>query len=148
MVLVFRLARRENSGDIGGLFVIHPHSAHGVVHAGENLHGRDARIVADKLLVNFEDAFQLAVKNLGVDVGEVEINHRLSVDAEFELEHDFENGARCHIARHEIPILRIPFFEEIPALFLGNGFGIALVSRSFWNPDTAPFAARRFRHQA
>ena len=53
MILVFGLASGENAGDVGGLLVIDPQAAHGVVHAGENLHGHVARIVADKLLVNF-----------------------------------------------------------------------------------------------
>ena len=62
VVLVFGLASGENSGNVRGLLVIHPESAHGVVHAGENLHRHIARIVADKLLVDFENAFELLVE--------------------------------------------------------------------------------------
>src|ERR1700681_4160722 len=56
VVLVFGLACGEDSGYVRGLFVIDPEAAHGVVHARKNLHRRFARIVADKLLVDFEDA--------------------------------------------------------------------------------------------
>src|SRR5580658_12105 len=147
MVLVVGFASCVDAGDIGGLFVIDPHSAHGVVHAGENLHGRDTRIVADKFFVNFENAFQLAVENLAVDVGEVEVDHRLAVDAEVELEHYFENRAGSHVARNEVAVFRIPLFEEIPALTFRNGVGIALVALRLRYPDASTFAAGRFRHE-
>src|SRR5713226_595109 len=148
MVLVFGLARSEDAGDIRGLFVIDPEAAHGVVHAGENLHGRVARIVADKLLVDFEDAFQLAVESFAVNMRQVEIDHRLAVDAEVVFVHHFENRARGHVARDEVAVFRIPLFEEIPTVTLRNGLGIALVALSFRNPDPSTFAAGRFRHEA
>src|SRR5450631_122197 len=148
MVLVFSLARREDSGDVRRLFVIDPEAAHGVVHAGENLHGRDARIVADKLLVDFEDAFQLAVESLGVDVGEVEVNHRLAIDAEVVLVHHFENRSSGHIARHEVAVFRIPLFEEVPTIALRDALWVALVSLRLRNPNASAFAARRLRHKA
>src|SRR5450631_1819110 len=148
MVLVFSLARRENSGDVRRLFVIDPEAAHGVVHAGENLHGRDARIVADKLLVDFEDAFQLAVESLGVDVGEVEVNHRLAIDAEVVLVHHFKNRSSGHIARHEVAVFRIPLFEEVPTVVLRDALWVALVSLRLRNPNASAFAARRLRHKA
>src|SRR5208337_2396193 len=148
VILVFTLASGVDSRDVGGLLVIDPETAHGVVHARENLHGNFARIVADKLLVDFQDAFQFAVESLGVDVGEVEINHRLAIDAEVFLVHHFENRARGHVAWNEVTVFRIPLFEEVPALFLRNGLGIAWVVRSPGNPDAAAFAARRLRHQA
>src|ERR1019366_2084340 len=148
MVLVFGLASGEDAGDVGGLLLIHPQAAHGVVHAGENLHGHVARIVADKLLVDFEDALQLAVESFAVDVGEVEVNHRLAIDAEVELEHHFENGAGGHVARDEVAVFRIPLFEEIPALFLRDRLGVAFVARSLGNPHASTFAARRFGHEA
>ena len=129
VVLVFALAGGVDAGDVRGLLVIDPEAAHGVVHARENLHGRDARIDADKLLVDFENAFQLAVERLGVDVGEVEVDHRLAVDAEVVLVDDLEDFAGGHIARDQVAIFRIPLFEEVPALFFRNGFGIALVAR-------------------
>src|SRR5712692_1019088 len=148
MVLVFGLARSEDAGDIRGLFVIDPKAAHGVVHAGENLHGRVARIVADKLLVDFEDAFQLAVESFAVNMRQVEIDHRLAVDAEVVLVHNFENCAGGHVARHEVAVFRIPLFEEIPAVTLRNGLGVAFVALSFRNPDASTLAARRLRHEA
>ena len=114
------------------------------MHAGENLHRRIARIVPNKLLVNFKNAFQLPVKNLAIDVGQVEIDHRLAVDAEVMLVNDFENCASRDIARHEIPVLRIPLFEEVPALALRNRLGIALIARSLRDPHASALTARRF----
>src|SRR5580765_1251020 len=118
------------------------------MHAGENLHGRVARIVAHKLLINLEDAFQLAIENLPVDVRQVEIDHRLTVNAEIVLIHDLEDGSCRHIAGYEIPVLRIPLFQEVPTLTLGNGLGITLVAWSLRHPNASAFAARRLRHEA
>ena len=82
VVLVLALAGGKDAGNVGHLVEVDPEAAHGVVHAGEDLHGHFARIVADKLLVDFENAFELAVQRGAVDVGEVEIDHRLAVDAQ------------------------------------------------------------------
>ena len=100
VILVFAFTRREHSRNVGGLLVVHPQAAHGVVHAGEDFHGHVARIVADKLLVNFQNAFEFAIKHLAIDVSQVEIDHRLAVNAEAVLIHNFENCTRSHVARH------------------------------------------------
>ena len=104
-------------------------------------------IVSHELLVNFQNAFQLAIENLGVDVGQVEVDHRLPIDAEIVLVDNLENRARSHIARHQIPIFRVPLFQEVPALALRNGQRIAFVARRLRNPHPSAFAARRLRHQ-
>src|SRR4029077_17929879 len=148
VVLVFGLASSKDAGDVRALLVIYPQAAHGVVHAGKNLHGCIARIVADKLLINFEDAFQLAVESLAVDVGQVQIDHRLAVDAEFVLEHHFENRAGGHVARDEVAVFRIPLFEEVPAIVFRDALRIAFVALRFRNPDASALAARRLRHEA
>ncbi len=82
--------------------------------------GSSRGIDADKLLVNLENAAELAVQRRAVDVREVEIDHRLAVDAEAELVDDFVNGARGHVARHEVAVFRIPLLEEVEALGLGD----------------------------
>ena len=115
--------------DVGLLVEVHPQPAHGVVHAGEDLHGHIARIVAHELLVDFEDAFELAVERGAVDVRQVEIDHRLAVDAEVVLVHDLVDGAGGDVARHQVAVLGIPLFQEVPALALGNALEIALVAR-------------------
>src|SRR3954462_10976550 len=148
MVLVLALTRGKNSRDVSGLFVIHPEPAHGVMHAGENLHGRVPRIVALNLFVDLENAFQLSVENLAINMRQVEIDHRLSIDPKVMLIDHFEDRARSHIAWHKVAVFRIPLFQEIPALALRNGFGIALVPGSSWNPHASPLAPRRLRHQA
>src|SRR6266446_1609307 len=148
VILIFGFSCGEDAGDVRRLFVIHPEAAHGVVHAGEDLHRCVARIVADELLVNFEDAFQLAVESLAIDMRQVKIDHRLAVDSQVVLVHYFENRARRNVARNEVAVFRVPLFEEVPALTLRNGFGVALVALSFWNPDASALAACRFRHQA
>src|SRR5258708_2789115 len=144
VVLIFRLARREDAGNICRLLVIDPEAAHGVVHAGKNLHGCVARIVANKLLVDFEDALQLAVERLAVTMRQVKIDPRLPVDAELVFVDNFENRARPHVAWDELAVLWIPLFQEVPAVALWNGLGVALVSRRLRNPDASAFAARRF----
>jgi len=72
MVLIFGLASGKDAGNVRLLLVIDPQSTHGVVHAGENLHRRVARIVAHKLLVDFQDTFEFAIQNLAIDMGQVE----------------------------------------------------------------------------
>ena len=138
----------EEAGDVGHLVEVDPEAAHGVVHAGEDLHGHFARIVADELLVDFENAFELAVERLAIDVGEVEVDHRLAVDAEAVLVDHLVNGARGHVARDEVAVLRIPLFEEVEALGLGNLLEGALVAGRARHPDAAAFAAGRLRHEA
>src|SRR5579863_7375068 len=82
VILIFALTCRINSRNIGCLIEIDPQPTHGVVHAGENFHGDLARVIAYKLLINLENAFELAVENLGVDVSQVKIDHGLPVDAQ------------------------------------------------------------------
>src|ERR1700756_2943974 len=117
------------------------------MHAGKNLHGRVARIVADKLLVNLENAFQLLVENLAVNVGQVEVDHWLAVDAEVVLVDDLEDGPCGHVAGNQVPVLRIPLFQEIPALIFRNTLGIAVVALLLRNPDASAFPTRRLRHE-
>ena len=148
VILVFALAGGIDAGNVGGLVEVHPQPAHGVVHAGEDLHRRVARIVADKLLVDLENAFELAVEDLAVDVGQVEIDHRLAVDAEVVLVDHLVNGAGGDVARHQVAVLRIPLFQEVPALGFGDALGSRLSPGVSRNPDAAAFAARRLRHQA
>src|ERR1700756_1900126 len=107
------------------------------MHAGKNLHGRVARIVPDKLLVDLENAFQLLVENLAVNVRQVEVDHRLSVDAEAVLVNDLEDGPCSHVARNQIPVLGIPLLEKVPALAFWNALGIAIVALLLRNPDAS-----------
>ena len=148
VVLVFAFARGKEAGDVGHLVEVDPEAAHGVVHAGEDLHGHFAGIVADELLVDFEDAFELAIQRFAIDVGEVEVDHRLAVDAEAVLVDDLVDGAGGDVARNEVAVFRIPLFEEVEALGLGNLLDGTLVAGSARNPDAAAFAAGRFRHEA
>ncbi len=68
------------AGNVRLLVEVYPEAAHGVVHAGEDLHGDFAGVVADELLVDFEDAFEL-VLGCGRKVRDVEVDHGLAVDA-------------------------------------------------------------------
>ncbi len=142
------LARGEDAGDVGLLVEVDPEAAHGVVHAGEDLHGDVAGIVADELLVDFEDAFELVVEGLAVDVGEVEVDHGLAVDAHAVLVDDLEDGAGGDVAGDEVAVLGVPLFEEVPALAFGDGFAGALVVLVAGDPDAAAFAAGRLGHEA
>src|SRR2546427_8350799 len=62
--------------------------------------------------------------------------------------HDFMDGTRSHIARHEISVLRIPLLQKIPAIIFRNRIRIALIAGDFRNPHAPAFSARRLRHQA
>ncbi len=106
VVLVLALARGKDAGNIGHLVEVDPKAAHGVVHAREDLHRLHARIDADELLVDLQNAAELVVQRLAVDVRQVEIDHRLAVEPEAQLVHHFVNGARGHVARHQVAVLR------------------------------------------
>src|SRR5262249_41927232 len=114
----------------------------------KNLHRRVAWIVAYKLLVDFEDAFQLAIENLAGDVRQVKIDHGFAIDAEIVFVDDFEDRAGRASSRDEVAVLRIPLFEEVPTLALRDRLWIALVAGSLRYPDASALAARRFRHQS
>src|SRR5882724_6192490 len=58
------------------------------------------------------------------------------------------DSAGGDVARYKVAVLRIPLFQEVPALALRNGFEIALVTRCFRYPDASAFSACRLRHQA
>ena len=120
VVLVLALAGGKDAGDVGHLVEVDPEAAHGVVHAGEDLHGHVAGVVADEFLVDFEDAFELAVEGFAVDVGEVEIDHGLAVDAQALFVDNLVNGAGGHVAGDEVAVFGIPLFEEVEALGLGD----------------------------
>src|SRR5438477_10954762 len=147
MVLVFALAGRKNARNVRRLIEVHPQSAHGVVHAGENLHRRSAWIVAYKLLVNFQNAFELAIESGAINMRQVEIDHRLAINAEIAFINHLEDGAGRNIPRNQIAVLRIPLLEEIPTIAFRNRKRITLVAECPWYPDPPAFAARRLRHQ-
>ena len=112
------------------------------MHAGENLHRRCTWIIAYKLLVDLQDAFQLAVENGRINVGEVEINHRLPINSQSLLVNHLVDGAGGDVARHQIAVLGIPLLQKIPAFALGNRLRIAGIAFFLWYPDAAAFAAR------
>ena len=138
---VIGFACGEDAGDVGLLVEVDPEAAHGVVHAGEDLHGDFAGVVADELFVDFEDAFELVVcgsRSMWVDV---EVDHGLAVDAHVVLVDDLEDGAGGDVAGDEVAVLGVPLFEEVPAVGFGDGFGGALVVLVLGDPDAAAFAA-------
>src|SRR5262249_16090122 len=83
-----------------------------------------------------------------IDVREIEVNHWFTFYTQPILVNYFVNRARGHVAGHEIAVLGIPLFEEVPALVLGNRLGIAIVAGLLGNPDTSTLATRRLGHQA
>src|SRR5438270_385835 len=111
------------------------------MHAWENLHRRSTRIVADKLFVDLENAFELAVEGGAVNVGEVKIDHRLAVDAQVVLVNDFEDGAGRHIARDQVAVFRVPLFQKVPRSPSGIDFGSRL-SLTFFGTQTRPPSPR------
>src|SRR5205814_1470778 len=101
----------------------------------------------DKLLVNFQNAFELAVEGGAINVGEIEIDHRLAINAEVVFINHLEDGAGRNVPWNQIAVLRIPLLEEIPTIFFRNRIRITLVAECPWYPDPPAFAARRLRHQ-
>ncbi len=140
------LARGEDAGDIGLLVEVNPQAAHGVVHAGEDLHGNFARVVTDELLVDLENAFELVLP-FGREVGDVEVDHGLTVDSHAVLVDDLEDGAGGDVAWDEVAVLGVPLLEKVPAIGFGDRLGGAFVVLVFGNPDATAFAAGRLRHQ-
>ena len=76
-------ARTGNQPAGGGSVVVGPQPAHRVVHGREDLHRRLARVDALELLVDAEDAAQLAVELRPLDVRQVEVD---AVAVRFEAE--------------------------------------------------------------
>ena len=146
MVVILSLAGRKNAGNIRHLLEVDPQAAHRVMHARENLHRHFTRIVADKLFVNFKNAFELAIQRFLVDVRQVEINHRLSINAQPMLVHHLVNGTRRDIARYQVAVLRIPLFEEIPAVRRRNTVRRPWIVQLLRHPHAATLATRRLAH--
>src|SRR5579863_807895 len=130
------------------IYRVDPDAAHGVVHTGENFHGLFARVDAAEFFVDFENAFKFAVEGLAIDVGDIEIDGGLAVEAEFFLIDDAVDGAGGDVARNQISVFRIPLLEEVETLVFGNGFYGAGFAGILGNPDAAAFAAGGFAHQA
>src|SRR5581483_7988429 len=109
--------------------------------AGENLHRSSPRVVPHKFLVDFQNAFELAVECSAVNMGEVEIGGGLSVDSELVLIHYFVNGAGGDVARYQVAVFGIPLFQKVPAFRLGNTERVSLVALLFGDPNPATLAA-------
>src|SRR5207253_969402 len=71
-----------------------------------------------------------------------------AVDAHAVFVDDFEDGPGGYVTGDEIPVFRVPLFEEVPAVGFGDGFSDALVGLVTGNPDAATFAAGRLGHEA
>ena len=148
MIIVFSLAGCKDARDVGHLIEVNPQAAHGVVHAREDLHRYFARIVADKLFVNFEDALKLTVQCFLIYMGQVEVDHWLPIDAQAVLVHHLMDRTRSDITRHQVAVLGIPLFEEVPAIGRGNAVGWTRIVQLLRHPHPATLAACGFRHQA
>ncbi len=145
-LLVARRAELEPA--VGGPLVVGPQAAHRVVDGREDLHRHVARIDALELLVDLQDAAELAVELLARDVRQVEVDALpVRLDAQALVDADVEDLARGDVARHEVAVLRVALFEEVVALGLGNLARRPRVLRLARHPDAAPFAAGRFAHQ-
>ncbi len=100
-------------------------------------------------LVDFENAFKFAIERFAVDVGEVEVDHGLTVEAEPILIDHLVNGARWpRRGARGCRTWGTTLQEKSPAVGLGNLLDGPLVARDAGNPDPAPLAAGRLRHEA
>ncbi len=117
------------------------------MHGGKNLHRHLARIVADELRVDVHDAPELPRQVLGVFVRQVEVDDVLAADAHALVHADVEDLARRNVARHEVAVLGILLFKEVPALGLGDLPRIAVVAGLPRHPHTPALAAGRLAHE-
>ena len=105
------------------------------MHGREDLHRHLARILTDELRVHLENAAELALEVIRRDMGEVEVNAALIVDAESHVDADLEDRTRCNVARDEVAVCRIHLLEEVP--------GLAVLVR----PDASALTAAGLGHQ-
>src|SRR5512140_2385558 len=78
---------------------------------------------------------------------QVEVDHRLTIDAEMVLVDNLVDGARRDIAGDEVPVLRVPLLQEVKTLALGDALPVALVTLFLWNPHAAAFTASGLGHE-
>ena len=89
------------------------------MHAGKDAHRHLARIVANEHFIDFQNRAELLIERLSGYVREIEIDLVLAIHSEA-IETDLKNLAGGDVPRHQIPVRRIFFFEEIKALFFRN----------------------------
>src|SRR4029079_10940806 len=98
----------------------------------EDFHRRRPRIDALELLVNLQDAPQLAVELVPGNVREVEIDAlTVLLDAQPFVHADVENLASGNVARHKVAIFWIALLQEVIPLALGNAQRVAGI---LWRP--------------
>ena len=135
VVLMIALARSHESRNVRVVVAVDPDTAHRVMYGREDLHRHLARILTDELRVHLENAAKLALEVIRRDMGEVEVNAALIVDAEPHVDADLEDCTRCDVARDEVAVCRIHLLEEIP--------GLAVLVR----PDASALTAAGLGHQ-
>src|SRR5207248_2756311 len=142
---IIAFAGSKQAGNICSLLKIHPKSAHRIMYTGENPHRHISRVVANKHLVYLENCSEPLGQNISGNVRQVEVNLVFSADT-MTFDADLENLAGGYIARHEVAIGRIFFFEKIPPLGIGNIAGRAGILRISGHPDAAAFTSGGFAH--
>ena len=118
------------------------------MHARENFHRLFARVHAEEFFVDFQNAFELTVERFARNMAYIEVDRLLPRQTQFFLKDDAVNSARRNVARNEIAVFRIPFFEKIKPIGFWNAFCRTLIRRIAWHPNSSALAARRFAHQA
>ncbi len=80
-------------------------------------------------------------------IAQIKVDHVPAANAQALLA-DFKNFAGGDVARNDVAIFGIFFFEKIVSLGLGDIVGPARVARLARHPDAAPFATGRFGNQS
>ena len=156
MVLVVALADRVEALDaralvararqvqeaVAGPLVVHPQPAHRVVDRRIDLHRLLAWVLARELLIDLENALELALERLAGHVRQVQEHGHAAAHAEAHV----DLSAR-HVARDQVPVLGIALLEEVPALVLGDAPRRAVVALPARHPHASALAARRLAHQ-
>ena len=122
MVRKIRFAEREQPGDGGHQFVIHPEPAHGVVDRGIDAHRHAIRIFARDALVHLEQISVALLDRMPAQPldrsGKIEIHAQAARTHTAAFVADRLGVARGHVARHQITETRIAALQIIIALRL------------------------------
>ena len=143
-------AENEEAGDVGHQVVVHPETAHRVVHRWVDSHRSFVGIFPSNLVVHVE---QIAVPlaNLVLaealdGVSEIEVNAETAWADTSSVVARFFRRTRRDVARGEIPEARILAFEIVIPFVFRDLVGRTVVAFLFRYPDTS-VVSERFAHE-
>src|SRR5699024_6321808 len=144
------LTDHEQARDGGLQVVVHPQSAHGVVHRGVDAHGHFPGVLPGDLLIHLEQVAVLArhcIRAQALDgFGEVQVNPAPAGAHTASFVADLLGGAGGDVPRDQVAEGRITPFQEVVAFLIGDVPRVPVVATLLGNPDAA-VVAQRLAHQ-